>query len=142
MVEKEVKIKVAADVDDKQVKELEDLLDSLADKVVGFEVAVDDDGLDAAGEKEEGLNGSAEFVIDVDDAAVQQAMQNLSDGVGKAKQGVLDLKDALQEVEQAGMQSEQNQAFLQMNLGADEAKQTWKDAGSFWRRICRLTQRL
>ena len=125
--EKEVKIKVAADVDDEQVKELEALLDSLADKVVGFEVAVDDDGLDAAGEKEEGLNGSAEFVIDVDDAAVQQAMSNLSDGVGKAKQGVLDLKDALQEVEQAGMQSEQNQAFLQMNLGADEAKQTWKD---------------
>ena len=125
--EKEVKIKVAADVDDEQVKALEELLDSLADKVVGFEVAVDDDGLDAAGEKEEGLNGSAEFVIDVDDAAVQQAMSNLSDGVGKAKQGVLDLKDALQEVEQAGMQSEQNQAFLQMNLGADEAKQTWKD---------------
>ena len=127
MVEKEVKIKVAADVDDEQVKALEELLDSLADKVVGFEVAVDDDGLDAAGEKEEGLNGSAEFVIDVDDAAVQQAMQNLSDGVGKAKQGVLDLKDALQEVEQAGMQSEQNKAFLEMNLGADKAKQTYQD---------------
>ena len=125
--EKEVKIKVAADVDDEQVKELEALLDSLADKVVGFEVAVDDDGLDAAGEKEEGLNGSAEFVIDVDDAAVQQAMTNLSDGVGKAKQGVLDLKDALQEVEQAGMQSEQNKAFLEMNLGADKAKQTYQD---------------
>lgn len=125
--EKEVKIKVAADVDDEQVKALEELLDSLADKVVGFEVAVDDDGLDAAGEKEEGLNGSAEFVIDVDDAAVQQAMTNLSDGVGKAKQGVLDLKDALQEVEQAGMQSEQNKAFLEMNLGADKAKQTYQD---------------
>lgn len=127
MVEKEVKIKVAADVDDEQVKELEALLDSLADKVVGFEVAVEDDGLDAAGEKEEGLNGSAEFVIDVDDAAVQQAMTNLSDGVGKAKQGVLELKDALKEVEQAGMQSEQNKAFLEMNLGADKAKQTYQD---------------
>ncbi len=127
MVEKEVKIKVAADVDDEQVKALEELLDNLAEKVVGFEVAVDDDGLDAAGEKEESLNGSAEFVIDVDDAAVQQAMQNLSDGVGKAKQGVLDLKDALQEVEQAGMQSEQNKAFLEMNLGADKAKQTYQD---------------
>ena len=127
MADKEVKIKVAADVDDEQVKELEALLDSLADKVVGFEVAVDDDGLDAAGEKEEGLNGSAEFVIDVDDAAVQQAMTNLSDGVGKAKQGVLDLKDALQEVEQAGMQSEQNKAFLEMNLGADKAKQPYQD---------------
>ena len=126
MVEKEVKIKVAADVDDEQVKALEELLNSLADKVVGFEVAVDDDGLDAAGEKEEGLNGSAEFVIDVDDAAVQQAMQNLSDGVGKTKQGVLDLKNAIQEVEQAGMQSEQNKAFLEMNLGAEEAAEQYQ----------------
>ena len=127
MAEKEVKIKVAADVDDEQVKALEELLDSLADKVVGFEVAVDDDGLDAAGEKEEGLNGSAEFVIDVDDTAVQMAMSNLSDGVSKTKQGMLELKDAIQEVEQAGMQSEQNKAFLEMNLGADKAKQTYQD---------------
>ena len=125
--EKEVKIRVAADVDDEQVKALEDLLNNLADKVVGFEVSVDDDGLDEAGEKEESLNGSAEFVIDVDDTAVQMAMSNLSDGVSKTKQGVIDLKNALQEVEQAGMQSEQNKAFLEMNLGADEAKSTWKD---------------
>lgn len=127
MAEKQVKLKVAADVDDDQAKALEELLDSLADKVVGVEVAVDDDELDSAGEKEEGLNGSAEFVIDVDESAVQQAMQNLSDGVGKAKQGVLDLKGAIQEVEQAGMQSEQNKAFLEMNLGADKAKQTYQD---------------
>ncbi len=126
MAEKEVKIRVAADVDDEQVKELEALLSSLADKVVGFEVAVDDDGLDAAGEKEESLNGSAEFVIDVDESAVQQAMQNLSDGVGKTKQGVIDLKNAIQEVEQAGMQSEQNKAFLTMNLGAEEAAKQYQ----------------
>lgn len=126
MAEKEVKIRVAADVDDEQVKELEALLSSLADKVVGFEVAVDDDGLDAAGGKEESLNGSAEFVIDVDESAVQQAMQNLSDGVGKTKQGVIDLKNAIQEVEQAGMQSEQNKAFLTMNLGAEEAAKQYQ----------------
>lgn len=126
MAEKEVKIKVAADVDDEQAKELEALLSSLADKVVGVEVAVDDDGLDAAGEKEESLNGSAEFVIDVDESAVQQAMQNLSDGVGKTKQGVIDLKNAIQEVEQAGMQSEQNKAFLTMNLGAEEAAKQYQ----------------
>ena len=119
--EKEVKIRVAADVDDEQVKALEDLLNDLSDKVVGFEVSVDDEGLDEAGEKEEGLNGSAEFVVDVDDTAVQMAMSNLSEGVSKAKAGVLDLKNALQEVEQAGMQSEQNKAFLEMNLGAEEA---------------------
>ena len=112
--EKEVKIRVAADVDDEQVKALEDLLNDLSDKVVGFDVSVDDEGLDEAGAKEESLNGSAEFTIDVDDAAVQMAMSNLSDGVSKTKQGILDLKDAMQEVEQAGMQSEQNKAFLEM----------------------------
>jgi len=127
MTEKEVKIRVAADVDDEQVKALEELLDSLADKVVGFEVDVDDGGLDAAGEKEEELNGSAEFDIEVNDAGLQMAMSNLSDGVSKVKDGILDLKDALQEVEQAGMQSEQNKAFLEMNLGADKAKQTYQD---------------
>jgi len=127
MADKEVKIKVSADVDDEKVKALEELLNSLADEVVGFEVAVEDDGLDEAGAKEESLNGSAEFDIDVNDGDVQQAMTNLSDGIGKAKQGVLDLKDAIQEVEQAGMQSEQNKAFLEMNLGADKAKQTYQD---------------
>ena len=125
--EKEVKIKVAADVDDEQVKALEELLDSLADKVVGFEVDVEDGELDAAGEKEESLNGSAEFDIEVNDAGVQMAMSNISDGVSKVKDGILGIKDAMQEVEQAGMQSEQNKAFLEMNLGADKAKQTYQD---------------
>lgn len=127
MVDKEVKIKVAADVDDKQVKELEDLLNNLGDKVVGFSVDVEDGEIDEAKLKEEDLNGSAEFDIDVDDTSVQMAMQNLSDGVSKAKAGVVDLKNALQEVEKAGMQSEQNKAFLEMNLGADKAKQTYQD---------------
>ena len=127
MADKEVRIKVTPDVDDEQVKALDELLDSLANEGVAIEVDVEDGELDAAGEKEESLNGSAEFVIDVDDAAVQQAMTNLSDGVGKAKQGVSDLANALDEVQQAGMQSEQNMAFLEMNLGADKAKQTYQD---------------
>lgn len=127
MADKEVKIRVAADVDDEQVKAFEDLLNSLADKVVGFDVSVEDGELDSAQEKEENLNGSAKFDIDVDDSGVQTAMTNLSDGIIQAKAGILDLKDAIQEVEQAGMQSEQNKAFLEMNLGADKAKQTYQD---------------
>lgn len=127
MADKEVRIKVTPDVDDEQVKALDELLDSLANEGVGIEVDVEDGELDAAGEKEESLNGSAEFSIDVDDAEVQQAMMNLTDGIGKAKQGVSDLAGALDEVQQAGMQSEQNKAFLEMNLGADKAKQTYQD---------------
>ena len=127
MADKEVRIKVTPDVDDEQVKALDELLDNLANKGAGFEVDVEDGELDAAGEKEESLNGSAEFSIDVDDSAVQTAMTNLSDGISKTKQGIGDLKNAVQEVEQAGMQSEQNKAFLEMNLGADKAKQTYQD---------------
>lgn len=126
-MDKEVKVKVVADVDDDEVQALEEAIENMNGETAQFQVDAEDGELDAAKEKEESLNGSAEFVIDVDDAAVQQAMDNLSDGVGKTKQGVLDLKDAIQEVEQAGMQSEQNKAFLEMNLGADKAKQTWKD---------------
>ena len=60
MTDKQVKIKVATDVDDKQVKALEDLLNDLADKVVGFEVSVEDGELDSALDKEEDLNTTAE----------------------------------------------------------------------------------
>ena len=81
MVEKEVKIKVAADVDDGQVKALEELLDSLADKVVGFEVAVEDGEIDGALEKEDELNTTAEVDIEVNDAGIQVAMQNIKDGI-------------------------------------------------------------
>ena len=127
MTDKEVKIRVAADVDDEQVKALEDLLNNMADKVVGFSVDVEDGEIDSAKEKEEGLNGSAEFDIEVDESGIQTAMSNLTDGISRAKAGMSDLKDAIQEVEQAGMQSEQNKAFLEMNLGADKAKQTYQD---------------
>lgn len=117
MVEKEVKIKVAADVDDKQVKELEDLLNSLADKVVGFEVAVEDGELDSAKEKEEELNTTAEVDIEVNDAGIQVAMQNIKDGFSTIKQSVSEIGDVLADsLESAGKQ-ETNKAFLEQALG-------------------------
>jgi len=117
MVEKEVKIKVAADVDDKQVKELEALLNSLADKVVGFEVAVEDGELDSAKEKEDELNTTAEVDIEVNDAGIQVAMQNIKEGFSTIKQSVSEIGAVLSDsLESAGKQ-ETNKAFLEQALG-------------------------
>ena len=117
MVEKEVKIKVAADVDDGQVKALEDLLDSLADKVVGFEVAVEDGEIDGALEKEDELNTTAEVDIEVNDAGIQVAMQNIKEGFSTIKQSVSEIGDVLADsLESAGKQ-ETNKAFLEQALG-------------------------
>ena len=123
MTDKQVKIKVATDVDDKQVKALEDLLNDLADKVVGFEVSVEDGELDSALDKEEELNTTAEVDIEVDDSAVQLAMQNIKDGFSTIKQSVSEMGAVLTDsLESAGKQ-ETNKAFLEQALGdPDKAK--------------------
>lgn len=127
-MDKEVKVKVVADVDDDEVEALEKTINAITDENgMLISIDVEDEEVDAAKEKEEDLEGSAEFEIEVDETAIQTAMSNISDGVSKVKNSISDLKDAIQEVEQAAMQSEQSKAFLEMNLGADEAKQTWQD---------------
>jgi len=123
MTDKQVKIRVGADVDDKQVKALEDLLNDLADKVVGFEVSVEDGELDSALEKEEELNTTAEVDIEVDDSAVQLSMQNIKEGFSTIKQSISEMGAVLTDsLESAGKQ-ETNKAFLEQALGdPDKAK--------------------
>lgn len=136
MVEKEVKIKVSADVEDSDVKKLDDLLDELLAKkkqmqeegTWGFNVESSQVGREISKIKQQLEEVDDEPIKpEFDDSSVQLGIQNISDGFSRAKQGVLELKDALKEVEQAGMQSEQNKAFLEMNLGPDKAKQTYQD---------------
>ena len=126
-MDKEVKVKVVADVDDDEVQALEEAIEEMNGETAEVDVDVEDGEIDAAKEKEESLNDTATVEIVVDDTAVNVAMDNISEGVSKTKQSISDLGDAISEVQQAGMQSEQNKAFLEMNLGADKAKQTFKD---------------
>ena len=136
MVEKEVKIKVSADVEDSDVKKLDDLLDELLEKkkqmqeegTWGFNVESSQVGREISKIKQQLEEVDDEPIKpEFDDSSVQLGIQNISDGFSKVKQGVGELRDAMKEVEQAGMQSEQNKAFLEMNLGADKAKQTYQD---------------
>lgn len=127
MADNQVTINVVANVEDGEVQALDQLIENIKNETAVVDVDVEDGEIDSAKAKEETLNTTAQVDIDVDDSAVQGAMQNINDGINQTKQGLSDLASGFMEVQQAGMQSEQNQAFLSMNLGADKAKQTYQD---------------
>ncbi len=114
-------------INDEDIVKAEQELESLESKKLNLQIAVADDELTQAKAEEEALNTTANVDIAVDDSAVQGAMQNINDGINQTKQGLSELAQGFNEVQQAGMQSEQNKAFLSMNLGADKAKQTYQD---------------
>lgn len=114
-------------LDDSEIQKAAAELEQLESQKLNLQLSVADDELTKAKAEEEALNDTAHVDIDVDDSAVQGALQNINDGINQTKQGLGELKEGFAEVQQAGMQSEQNKAFLEMNLGADKAKQTYQD---------------
>ena len=120
-------IETSVDLSDEELQELSKEMEQLQSQKVNLQIAVADDELTQARAEEEALNTTANVDIAVDDSAVQGAMQNINDGINQTKQGLSELAQGFNEVQQAGMQSEQNKAFLSMNLGADKAKQTYQD---------------
>lgn len=133
MANDKVTIHVVTDVEDGEVKALESLVDNIDNQAVNVNVDVDDGGLIDAEAKEDSLNGSASFSIDVDDAGVQGAMQNINDGINQAKQGLGELASGFGEVLSAAGSADQNQAFLQIGFdkaGSKNAIQDAKDAQS------------
>lgn len=110
-----------ADVDDSEVKKLESELSSLESEKIDIQLAIETSKLKAAEAEIEELDGKS---IDID---ANMSMQNISQGIAQAKQGVQELKESIDEVSQAGIQSEQNLAFLELNLGAEKARDTMKE---------------
>lgn len=109
-----------ADVDDGEVQALKQELKTLEGKALNLEIAVEKGNLDAAKAEIEEMDG---MEINVD---ANMSMQNISQGIAQAKQGIEELKQNMDEVAAAGMQSEQNKAFLSMNLGAEKARDTYQ----------------
>lgn len=119
--EGEVTVKVTTAVDSGEVDALEEKITSMNGKGIGTDVDVDKSELDATDEEIENMNGKTIGVnVDVDSAALQDATQNISQGVSTAKQGLSGLAGNINEVQQAGMQSEQNLGFLANNVGGME----------------------
>ena len=139
-VESELKqLKGKADVDDSEVQALQSKLTSLKNEKINIQadidqsklqidknnvqmqIAVDKSQLDSAKAEAAEMDGQ-EINMSLD-----LAMQNFSQGIATCKQGVQDLYDNIKQVEQAGIQSEQNLAFLSLNLGAEKARDTFKE---------------
>ncbi len=113
-------LKGKADVDDSQVKKLELELESLESEKIDLELAIETGQLEKVRAEIEEIDDTT---IDID---ANMSMQNIAQGITQAKQGISELKESIDEVQQAGMQSEQNKAFLSMNLGAEKAKETYQ----------------
>lgn len=139
-VESELKqLKGKAEVDDSAVKSLQGKLDSLKNERINIQADIDQSQLQidrnniqmqVAVEKSQLEHAKAE--ADAMDGqqinmSLSLAMENFTQGISTCKQGVSELYDNIKQVEQAGIQSEQNLSFLSMNLGAEKARDTFKE---------------
>lgn len=107
------RINIQADIDKSKLQIDKNTLD--------MKVAVEKSALDNAKAEADSMDG------ETINMSLQLAYQNFSQGIQTCKQGVEDLISSMKEVEQAGIQTEQNMAFLTKNLGADKAKQTFQE---------------
>ena len=107
------------DIDEQEINKLKGELAQLEQQSLDLQLSIETSELKKAEAEIENLDNKE---IDL-----QMSVQNFSQGISQAKQGISELKQSMDEVAQAGMQSEQNKAFLEMNLGADKAKQTYQD---------------
>lgn len=122
MANNQVTIQVVANVEDGEVQNLDQLIENIKSEAVNVPVEVEDGEVLAADAEIENLNQSVEVDIDVNDAAVQGAMQNIQDGVNQAKQGLGEIASGMGETLSSAGRMEQTETFLSMNLGADKAK--------------------
>jgi len=105
--------------DDSEVKKVQNEVDEIDNESVEPEMKVDDSDFQKKKKEVDDLDGK--------DIKLNLAMESFSQGLATAKQGISDLASHMNEVAQAGMQTEQNMAFLKMNLGAEKAKSTMQD---------------
>jgi len=105
--------------DDSEVKKVQNEVDEIDNESVEPEMKVDDSDFQKKKREVDDLDGK--------DIKLNLAMESFSQGLSTAKQGISDLASHMNEVAQAGMQTEQNMAFLKMNLGAEKAKSTMQD---------------
>ena len=117
---KQEKATLEVGVDDSKIDEINAEIAQLEGNAIDLQLSIDTSELRKAEAEIEEIDGKT---IDID---ANMSMQNISQGISQAKQGFSELKQNMDEVAQAGMQSEQNKAFLEMNLGAEKARDTYQ----------------
>lgn len=109
-----------------QINELVGKINTLEQKKVDLNIAVQKGELDKAKAEIDAMDGS-EIDVNVNNLTAMEAIGQIGDGIDRLKQGATELAGNIGEVQQAAIQSQQNEAFLALNLGADKAKSTMSD---------------
>ena len=116
------KDKIPINMDLGAIAEAQSKIDALEAEKAQLQLDVAMDEVYKAKAEEQALNTTAHVDIDVDEQAVQGAMQNIQDGINNVKQGLSEVANGMADTLESAGRMEQTETFLSMNLGADKAK--------------------
>ena len=117
--DKKITVTIVGEVDDDEIKALEDILSNIDGKGVGVEVDVDKGDLDSAEEQVDDLDGR--------EVEIQLGMENFNQGLGRMKEGIGELKTQMDEALASAGKQETNKAFLEHAIGAEKAATATED---------------
>lgn len=120
MADKEVAVKVITEVDDDEIKALEEELEAIENESPEVPVEVDDEELDATKEEIEELDGT-DIDVNIDNIAAMESINQISEGFDRLKQGASEVGQQMGVILEASGKQEMNKTFLEMNLGAEKA---------------------
>ena len=123
-------INVETKLDGTEIKHAEMILEEMDGKDVNVGVTVDDSALDEVAAEIGELDGSSIDVgVSVGGSDAQLGMSNVADGIRAGTDALSGFGSALSDIQEAGMQTEQNLAFLSLNeakLGGKSAVDTYQ----------------
>ena len=120
MADKEVAVKIITEIDDDEVKALEEELEAIENESPKVPVNVDDEELDATKEEIEELDGT-DIDVSIDNIAAMESINQISEGFDRLKQGAGEIGQQMGVILEASGKQEMNKTFLEMNLGAEKA---------------------
>lgn len=112
-----------------KINELVSEIEKLEAKKIGLEINVEKDKVDAVKNEIDDLDGT-EIDVDVNNISAMQAVDQISSGFDRLKQGASEVGAAMGDVLEASGRMEQTETFLAMNLGADTAKKKLEEIRS------------
>lgn len=112
-----------------KINELVSEIEKLEAKKIGLEVAVEKDKLESVKGEIDDLDGT-DIDVGVNNIAAMEAIDQIGSGFDRLKQGASEVGAAMGDVLNSAGRMEQTEAFLSMNLGADEAKKKLQEIRS------------
>lgn len=118
-----------ADVDDSEIKKVETELEALEAEKINIALDIETSKIDAAQSKADALDDT-NIDLNVNNISAMEAIDQIGQGFDRLKSGASEVGQQMGEVLQSAGRMEQTEAFLSMNMGADQAKQKLQEIRS------------